>query len=345
MEQAVVEGLLNLCLIKEEEEEIPTTTRSKSELLEEGYLSLFTRLLSDRNQNQRALKNTLRSAWKMGLNLQIVDRKRDYGFLPELPANAKPHLDVGPDLDENSKPHKIKRLKIIPPKKPPNSYSVTSIWFSFDALVEVASLEVENFDKFARLIQEKALKKPIFIQEKVKSVAIQKRPRFGHDDDDQDWGLELETKKQRAMVVQEKRKRDYGFLPELPANAKPHLDVGPDLDENSKPHKIKRLKIIPPKKPPNSYSVTSIWLSFDALVEVASLEVENFDKFARLMQEKALKKPIFVQEKVKSVAIQKRPRFGHDDDDQDWGLELETKKQRAMVVQEKVMGSAFSIQD
>ncbi|KAK7841075.1 b3 domain-containing protein [Quercus suber] len=142
----------------------------------------------------------------------------------------------------------------------------------------------------------------------------------------------------RIPILNLKRKRDYGFLPELPANAKPHLDVGPDLDENSKPHKIKRLKIIPPKKPPNSYSVTSIWLSFDALVEVASLEVENFDKFARLMQEKALKKPIFVQEKVKSVAIQKRPRFGHDDDDQDWGLELETKKQRAMVVQEKGLG-------
>ena len=32
-------------------------------------------------------------------------------------------------------------------------------------------------------------------------------------------------------------------------------------------------------------------------------------------------------------------------DDQDWSLELETKKQRAMVVQEKVMGSTFAIQD
>ena len=112
-----------------------------------------------------------------------LKRKRDYGLLPELPANAKPHLDVGSDLDENPKPHKIKRLKIIPPKKLPNSCSVTPIRFSFDALVEVASLEIEKFDKFARLIQEKALKKPIFIQEKVKRAAVQKRPRFGHDDD------------------------------------------------------------------------------------------------------------------------------------------------------------------
>ena len=80
------------------------------------------------------------------------------------------------------------------------------------------------------------------------------------------------------------------------------------------------------------------------MVEVASLEIEKFDNFARLIQEKALKKPIFIQGKVKSSTVQKRPRFGHDDD-QDWSLELETKKQRAMVGQEKVMDSAFSVQD
>lgn len=73
MEQVAVEGLLNLHLTKEEEEEISITTRSKLKLLEECALSLFGRLLSDRHQNQRALKNTLRSAWKMGSDLQIVD--------------------------------------------------------------------------------------------------------------------------------------------------------------------------------------------------------------------------------------------------------------------------------
>ena len=41
MKQAVVDGLLNLRLMKEEEEEILITTRSKSELLEECTLSLF----------------------------------------------------------------------------------------------------------------------------------------------------------------------------------------------------------------------------------------------------------------------------------------------------------------
>ena len=47
--------------------------------------------------------------------------------------------------------------------------TIAPVWFSFNALVEVAFVEIEKFDKFARLIQEKALKKPIFIQDKVNS--------------------------------------------------------------------------------------------------------------------------------------------------------------------------------
>nr|POF21145.1 hypothetical protein CFP56_06946 [Quercus suber] len=73
MEQVVVDGLLNLCLMKEEEEEITITMCCRSDLLEECSLSLFGKLLSNRQQNQRALKNTLRLAWKMGSDLQIVD--------------------------------------------------------------------------------------------------------------------------------------------------------------------------------------------------------------------------------------------------------------------------------
>ena len=73
MDHSVVEGLLNLCLTKEEEEEISIKTKSRADLLEECSLSLFGRLLTDRHQNQRALKNTLRSAWKMGSDLQIVE--------------------------------------------------------------------------------------------------------------------------------------------------------------------------------------------------------------------------------------------------------------------------------
>ena len=69
----MVDGILNLCLTKEEEEEINITTCCRSDLLEECSLSLFGKIFSNRQQNQRALKNTLRSAWKMGSDLQIVD--------------------------------------------------------------------------------------------------------------------------------------------------------------------------------------------------------------------------------------------------------------------------------
>ena len=39
-------------------------------------------------------------------------------------------------------------------------------------------------------------------------------------------------------ILNLKRKRDYGFLPDLLANAKPHLDLGFNLNENPKLHKI-----------------------------------------------------------------------------------------------------------
>ncbi|KAL0008118.1 hypothetical protein SO802_009620 [Lithocarpus litseifolius] len=55
------------------EEDISISTTSKPELLEECALSLFGRLLADRNQNLRAIKSTLRSAWKLGSDLRIVD--------------------------------------------------------------------------------------------------------------------------------------------------------------------------------------------------------------------------------------------------------------------------------
>ena len=73
MDQSILEGLLNLCLTKEEEEEITITTKSRADLLEECSLSLFGRLLTDRHQNLRALKSTLKLAWKMGSDLQIVE--------------------------------------------------------------------------------------------------------------------------------------------------------------------------------------------------------------------------------------------------------------------------------
>ena len=56
-----------------EEEDISISKCNKPELIEECTLSLFGRLLSDRHQNMRALKSTLRAAWKMGSDVQIVE--------------------------------------------------------------------------------------------------------------------------------------------------------------------------------------------------------------------------------------------------------------------------------
>ena len=73
MDQEVVNGLEKLKLTKEEEKDIVITNSSSSEILEECLLSLFGRLLSDRHQNIRALKTTLKAAWKMGSDLRIVE--------------------------------------------------------------------------------------------------------------------------------------------------------------------------------------------------------------------------------------------------------------------------------
>lgn len=73
MDLAVLENFRNLHLTKEEEEGIAITTISRPELPEECTLSLFGKLLADRQQNQRTLKSTLKSAWKLGSNLRIVE--------------------------------------------------------------------------------------------------------------------------------------------------------------------------------------------------------------------------------------------------------------------------------
>ena len=77
MEQAILDGLQNLQLTKEEEEGIQISAPSRADLLEECHLSLFEKLLYDHQQNQRALKSTLQSVWKMGSDLRIVDIGND----------------------------------------------------------------------------------------------------------------------------------------------------------------------------------------------------------------------------------------------------------------------------
>nr|POE89702.1 protein tpr1 [Quercus suber] len=73
MDQEVVNSLGNMKLTKEEEEDIVIANSISSRIFEECSLSLFGRLLSDCHQNLRALKNTLKAAWKMGSDLRIVE--------------------------------------------------------------------------------------------------------------------------------------------------------------------------------------------------------------------------------------------------------------------------------
>ena len=73
MEQAIVDNLNKIQLTKEEEEDIFISTTSTPDLIEERSLSLFRRLLADWQQNLRALKSTLKGAWKMGFDLRIVE--------------------------------------------------------------------------------------------------------------------------------------------------------------------------------------------------------------------------------------------------------------------------------
>ena len=76
MEQEVFDSLQKMRLTKEEEDILITNT-SRSNLIEECSLSLFGHLLMNHHQNQRAFKNTLRQAWKMGSSLRIVEVGKD----------------------------------------------------------------------------------------------------------------------------------------------------------------------------------------------------------------------------------------------------------------------------
>ena len=60
MEQDLIEGIKHMRLTKDEEVQIIVLGEGRVEMLEECALSLVGRLLTNRKQNQRALKNTLR---------------------------------------------------------------------------------------------------------------------------------------------------------------------------------------------------------------------------------------------------------------------------------------------
>ena len=73
MEQHLIDGLQHLRLTKEEEIQISVSEEDRAQVFEECSLSLFGKLLTDRKQNLRALKNTLRGAWKARSDLKIIE--------------------------------------------------------------------------------------------------------------------------------------------------------------------------------------------------------------------------------------------------------------------------------
>ena len=77
MEEMVLNDLKHLKLTKERGEEIHITHIDPVANFEECSLSLFEKLLSDHQQNVHALKNTLRTAWKLGSDLRIVEVEND----------------------------------------------------------------------------------------------------------------------------------------------------------------------------------------------------------------------------------------------------------------------------
>lgn len=64
--------------LKEEEEfQISILDEGRAQVIEECSQTLMGKLLTDRKQNLRVLKNTLRSAWKIGQDLKIVEVGND----------------------------------------------------------------------------------------------------------------------------------------------------------------------------------------------------------------------------------------------------------------------------
>ena len=77
MEQELIDVLKNMQLTEEEELQISISEEGRAQVIEECSQSLMGKLLTDKKQNLRALKNTLRTAWKIGQNLKIVEVGND----------------------------------------------------------------------------------------------------------------------------------------------------------------------------------------------------------------------------------------------------------------------------
>ncbi|XP_075636949.1 uncharacterized protein LOC142609240 [Castanea sativa] len=73
MEYDFLEKLQKISLTEEEELDITVQVNHRKEILEECFLSLLGQFLSNKPLNLRAAKNLLRTVWRLGNDLKIVE--------------------------------------------------------------------------------------------------------------------------------------------------------------------------------------------------------------------------------------------------------------------------------
>ena len=73
MDSDFIERIQNITLTEEEGEVITVGGTHRDKILEECSLSLLGRFLTTHSHNQGAAKSLIRSVWKMGSDLKIVD--------------------------------------------------------------------------------------------------------------------------------------------------------------------------------------------------------------------------------------------------------------------------------
>ena len=73
MDSKVIERLQSISLTETKGKVIALNPSRRTQTLDNCFLSLVGRFLTTRDVNHRATKNLLRSAWKLGNDLRIVD--------------------------------------------------------------------------------------------------------------------------------------------------------------------------------------------------------------------------------------------------------------------------------
>ena len=181
MDSDFIERIEKLKLTIEEGEEITIRSTQREKILEEWSLSLIGKFLGSQYYNQRAAKNLLRSVWKMGNDLKIVDVGEGlFQFKFSIESQMKWVLNNGPWSFENQ----LLVLRRWEKGMMPRSVKFTSVpmrvqvWgLPFDLINEDAGRDIgsglgrvvdvdsealtANQERFLRIRVEIPLKKPL----------------------------------------------------------------------------------------------------------------------------------------------------------------------------------------